>query len=317
MLRPTVLLALFTTPALAEAPRVVVDIAPVHALVAQVMEGVAEPYLLLAQDANPHAVQLKPSQARMLSQADLVIWVGPDLSPWMETALGSLGEADQIVLMEHPATALREFAPIGHDAHADDDHHDDHDHDAHDDGHDEDEHAHDHGDTDPHVWMSVDNARAWVGAFAEELVAHDPDNAATYRANAERADAGLGDLIGRIEARLAPHQGSEIITFHASFGYFADRFGIEIAGSVRPGDATTPSARAIAELEEIVADHGVECAFAEPAFDPGLLESIAGDTGLRIGTLDPTGALQAPGPGHYAATLYAAADSIATCLEDR
>jgi len=333
----TTALSLLATPGLAEAPRVVVDIAPVHALAARVMDGIAEPELLLEQDANPHAVQLRPSQARMLSDADLVIWVGPELSPWMESALESYGETAQIILMEHDATSLRDFTPPldaedhedgDHDHGADHDHDADHDHgeehgehEAHDDRDDHDDHddhgdAHAHGDKDPHVWLSVDNARAWVGAFADDLAARDPENAAAYRANADKADAELAGLIDRIEARLAPHRGSEIVTFHAAFGYFADRFDIEIAGSVRPGDATTASAGAIALLEEIVAEHGVECAFAEPAFDPGLLESIAGDTGLRIGTLDPTGALQTPGIGHYTATLYALADNLAACLED-
>ena len=67
-------------------------------------------------------------------------------------------------------------------------------------------------------------------------------------------------------------------------------------------------------LRDLVADHGVECAFAECACDPALLEAIAGDTGLRIGTLDPTGAPQDPGPGLDAATMTAIADNISACL---
>lgn len=297
-------------PAFAEPPQVVVDIAPVHALMTQVMEGVGTPSLLLDQDANPHSVQLRPSQARMLSEADLVVWVGPDLSPWLESALEGLGAGDQIMLMDHPATTLRPFErPVDAEAdHGEDDH--DHDHDDHAEGHDD----HDHGEYDPHLWTSIDNARAWLPAFAEDLATRDPENAETYRANAQAAVAGIDDLAARIEARLAPHEGAEIVTFHAAWGYFADRFGLEIAGTVRPGDATTPSAAALAELRDIVAEHGVTCAFAEPAFDPGLLDAIAGETGLRIGLLDPTGALQQPGAGHYAATLEAAAVSIADCL---
>jgi zinc transport system substrate-binding protein len=314
MLRLSALLCLLALPALAEPPKVVVDIAPIHALVAQVMEGVATPDLLLDQDANPHAVQLKPSQARMLAGADLVIWVGPDLSPWLERTIAGLSAASSLVLMDNPATQLRDFTPpVGapepaHDAEGDahgDDHSDDH------------GDNHDHEGKDPHLWLSVDNARAWLGVFADELAARDPDNAATYRANAARAQTGIDDLTARIEARLAPYAGTEIITFHASFGYFADRFPITIAGSVRPGDAASPSAAALAKLEALVATHDIACAYAEPAFDPALLEAIAGDTGLRIGTLDPTGVLQTPGPGHYAATLDAVAEGIVACLEDK
>lgn len=290
--------ALFAAAAHAEPPKVVVDIAPVHSLVAQVMEGVAAPELLLAQDANPHAVQLRPSQARMLADADLLIWVGPGLSPWLQR-LADGRDGDQIVLMDDPATHLRAFtAPDGD---APDDHAGEGD-----DG---------HSANDPHVWLSVDNARAWLGVFAEDLAARDPDNAAAYRANAEKAQAGIDALAARIDARLAAHHGAEIVTFHASLGYFADRFGLVVAGSVRPGDAATPSAAAIAALKELVAVHDIACAFAEPAFDPGLLDTIAGDTGLRIGTLDTTGVLQSPGPGQYAATLGAVADGIADCLE--
>lgn len=287
----------FALPAIAEPPRVVVDIAPVHALVAQVMDGIATPDLLLAQDANPHAAQLRPSQARMLADADLVIWVGPALSPWLGRAIGGLGDATSLVLMDHPASTLRAFSPpAGTD-----------DHGAHD--------GHDHGDADPHLWLSVDNARAWLGAFAEELAARDAENAEVYRANAATAQAGIDDLSARIEARLAPFAGAEIVTFHESFGYFADRFGLTIAGSVRPGDAASPSAAALAALEDLVASHPIACAFAEPGFDPALLDAIAGKTGLRIGMLDPTGVLQTPGPTHYAATLQAVADGIAACIE--
>lgn len=165
--------------------------------------------------------------------------------------------------------------------------------------------------------MSVDNARAWLGLFADTFSEYDPDNAALYHANAEKAEAGIDTLVDQIESTLAPVAGSEIVTFHAAFGYFADRFPITIAGSVRPGDATSPSAAALAKLKELVATHDIACAYAEPAFDPALLETISADTGLRIGTLDPTGALQTPGPDHYAATMNAIATGIADCILDK
>lgn len=306
------LVALLATPAFGEPPKVVVDIAPVHALVAQVMEGVETPQLLLDQGDNPHSVQLKPSQARMLAGADLVIWVGPELSPWLEDIV-EMEADDSIALTAHPATYLREFAQPDMDhAHADEADHD----------HAQDEHAedaqggHTHSGVDPHVWLTTRNARAWIDVFADTLAERDPDNADTYRANASRAKDGINALDAEIESRLAAHQGAEIVTFHDAFGYFAEEFGIKIAGAVRPGDASAPSAAALAQLKALVADHGVECAFAEPGHDPGLLDAIAGATGLRIGLLDPTGALQPVGPGHYTATLTAVAEAIAGCLEE-
>lgn len=285
MLRLIALLALLALPARADPPRVVADIAPVHSLLAQVMAGVAEPALLLDGSANPHDMQMRPSQARLLARADLVVWIGPALSPWLASALEGLSLADQIVLLDAPQDAA----------------------------HDDDEDHHHHG-PDPHVWLSPANARAWVTLFADDLAARDPGNAATYRANAARAEAALTDLEADIAARLAPYQGAEIVTLHDAFGHFADSFGIEIAGTLRPSDATAPSVAATVALKALVAEHGVTCAFAEPGFDPDLLTAIAGETGLRTGTLDATGALQVPGPGHYAATLTALANELARCL---
>ena len=156
---PLVAALLAPLPAWAEPPAVVTDIAPVHSLVSQVMAGVAEPTLLLDGVADPHSVSLRPSQARALENADLVIWVGDALTPWLGRALADLSGAETIALLDHPATTLRDFvqvAPEPHEANEDD--HDD---------------THAHGDegVDPHAWLSPDNARGWLGALAEVLAA--------------------------------------------------------------------------------------------------------------------------------------------------
>src|SRR6056297_1648773 len=73
--------------AMAEVPRVAVDIAPVHSLVARVMEGVGEPSLIVQPGASPHEYNLRPSEAAALQDAGVVFWVGEDLTPWMAGAV--------------------------------------------------------------------------------------------------------------------------------------------------------------------------------------------------------------------------------------
>lgn len=157
-------LALAST-AQADAPRVVADIAPIHGLVARVMQGVGEPELIVPAGASPHSYALRPSQARALSQADAVFWVGHELAPWLEGSLEKLAvDAHVTELLDAPGTKTLEFREgatfEGHDHHDEeghDDHgHNDHDEHAHDDhGHDDhDEHAHDdhgHEDHDEHA----------------------------------------------------------------------------------------------------------------------------------------------------------------------
>ncbi|GAA6199539.1 zinc ABC transporter substrate-binding protein [Aquicoccus sp. SU-CL01552] len=163
-------------PLWAEAPQVVTDIAPVHALTSTVMDGVGTPVLLVKPGLSPHSYALRPSQARALQDADLVVWVGEGLAPWLEKPLESLaGRGEMLELIEAEGTiklpyrgaddvlAAAEAEHADHD-HAVDDHddhdheegHDDHDHDAHEEGHDDhDDHDHDaheegHDDHDGH-----------------------------------------------------------------------------------------------------------------------------------------------------------------------
>ena len=83
------ILTLLATAAQAQTPRVLTDVAPVHGLVAQVAEGIFTPDLLLEADADPHHMALRPSQASAVLQADLVIWIGPALTPWLAAPLES------------------------------------------------------------------------------------------------------------------------------------------------------------------------------------------------------------------------------------
>jgi zinc transport system substrate-binding protein len=87
--------------AMADVPRVAVDIAPVHSLVARVMAGVGEPSLVVPPGASPHEYNLRPSEAAALQDADIVFWVGEDLTPWMADAVETLADgADVTALLD-------------------------------------------------------------------------------------------------------------------------------------------------------------------------------------------------------------------------
>ncbi|WP_170559698.1 zinc ABC transporter substrate-binding protein [Ruegeria atlantica] len=151
--------ALMGGTAMADAPSVAVDIAPVHSLVARVMEGVGTPNLIVQPGASPHEYNLRPSEADALQNADLVFWIGEDLTPWMEGAVETLAdgatvttllEADGTVLLDFREGALFEAHDHGDDEHAEGDDHDDHG-DEHAEGEDHDDHDHeDHADEKDH-----------------------------------------------------------------------------------------------------------------------------------------------------------------------
>ncbi|MCC5984762.1 MAG: zinc ABC transporter substrate-binding protein, partial [Rhodobacteraceae bacterium] len=148
----TLIGASLALPAHADAPKVITDIPVVHSLVAQVMGDRGTPDLLLDRGGDPHSFQLRPTQARALEQADLLFWIGPEMSPWLQRAIDGVGVAGDVVkLIEVPGLHLMEYA-FGHEHGHDHSHgHDDHGH-SHDEGHGHghDDHGHSHDDDHGH-----------------------------------------------------------------------------------------------------------------------------------------------------------------------
>jgi zinc transport system substrate-binding protein len=332
-----ILLALAATAApIFAAPRVVVDIPPTHSIVARIMEGAGEPTLILPPGASPHGYALRPSEARRVQGADLVIWTGPALTPWLADPLETLaGDAEILTLMDVDCLTVLPFgaqpggadehghAAEGHDqeAHGDGSHdHEAHDHEAHDheaqgdEGHADGGHEHGHDGPDPHVWLDPANAVVIANAAATALAEADPENAALYQANAVAFAEEMNAQTAGIAALLAGVGPANYLVFHDAYQYFEARFGLAPAGAVSASDAADPGARRVAALRETVRDRDVGCIFAEPQFPPALLETVAEGTGARAATLDPLGAALQPGPDLYPALLAGMAESLATCL---
>ncbi len=306
-------------PASAEAPKVVTDIAPVHSLVARVMEGVAEPQFVVPVGSSPHHHSMRPSEARALQSADVVFWIGEELTPWLPKPLSSLAEnAAQVELLDVDGTVLHQFRDLSvdHDDHNDHDGHDEHDdhaeHDDHDD-HADDEGGHRHEGVDPHAWLDTENARTWVKHIAETLAEIDPDNADVYRANAASADVELAELQTRITDGLAPMRNQKFITFHDAYQYFEKRFDLESAGTVSLGDASAPGPARLAAMRDLIGEQGIQCAFSEPQFDTRLIKAAAEGQAVQILELDPVGVGLEAGPELYPALLLAMVDSYSDC----
>lgn len=318
------LCATVALPAMADVPRVVTDIVPVHSLVAQVMGDLGQPELLLDAGADAHSFQLRPSQAAALQDAGLIVWVGPEMTPWLERALdGIAADVPRLGLLAAEGTFRQDFdegtgahgetaGEAGHDGH--EDHaHDDH---AEHTGTAEAEDAHDHSGTDPHAWLDPANARHWLGLVAAELSRLDPENAAIYAANAKDAQARTDAVEADLATRLAPLRGKPFFVFHDAYGYFAGHFGLTVAGSVAAGDAADPGAAGLAALRDTISASPETCLFPEVQHDPAPVQAIVEATGVRIGApLDPEGAQVTPGPQAWAHLMDGLATALGDCLK--
>ena len=310
----------------ADVPRVVTDIAPVHALVSQVMDGIGAPDLMIPAGATPHSYAMRPSEARALANADVIIWVGPVLTPWLEDGLETLsGDAMQLVLAEAEGTVHLQNRKGGrfeeHDHDDDHRHGEDHaeEHEDHTDAHDEhDDAQQEQAGTahhlDPHMWLDPQNGAVWLAVIAEALANTDPENASRYRANATAGQAALAALETRIAADLKPLHGQAFIVFHDAYHYFEARFDIEASAALSESDAAPPSAARLAEIQSVVQDTGTDCVFSEPQFNPDLIAALTTDTAITTATLDPLGATLTPGAALYEELLENMAATFTECL---
>ncbi len=293
-------LALVAAPAAADVPQVVTDTPVVHSLVASVMGELGAPGLLLVGGADAHDFQLRPSQRGELDTADVVFWIGPEMTPWLDRALEAAAPGLSVALLQVDGTRLLPFGDA--DAPEEEDE-DDHDHD------------HGHGGIDPHAWLDPANAALWLDAIAGTLAGMDGAHADTYRANAGAAKAAIAAIAATIEADLAATPRAPVVVSHDALGYFADRFGLTIAERISEGDAAAPGAAHLSAIRALLEQGGAACVFPEAGSDPKIIEALAEGTSARIGRpLDPEGRAQDPGPGLYGAVLEGTAAAFRDCL---
>ena len=292
----------------AQTPKVVASIKPIHSLVAGVMGEAGKPRLLLRGAASPHTYQMRPSDARALADADLVVWVGEEMETFLHRAIENLGSRARVVTLEEvPGMRLLRNREGGI--------WEDHDHEEpHVDKHEG--HGHEHDEFDMHVWLDPGNARRIVDVVAEALVILDPARSATWRANAAAMHKRIAALDSSLEARLAPLRGRAFVVFHDAYQYFERAYGLEGKGAVAVDPARAPSAKRLVELRAALAEHKVRCVFTEPQFKPDLVRTVIEGSNVRSAVLDPIGADRTPGPHAWIEIMRGLGDAMAGCLSE-
>ena len=300
---------------------VVVSIKPIHGLVAGVMQGVAPPHLLLNDQQSPHHFALKPSQARLLQQADLVFWVDSSLETPMPALLAGLApHAKTIRLMADTGLVRHKnanWASTKGDDHDNHDAHDDHDgHDGHDehDGHDDhDDHDRGHR-VNPHIWLDLDNARRMVWSIATTLSAVDRDHAAIYASNAANLDKRISALLAEAKQQFAGIKQNRFIVQHDAFIYIERQFDLPRGLVIAPDHDTPPGTAHLQHLRDLVAAGVVSCIFDEPQGASHQIDIVASTSTVRRATLDAIGVERPAGPDLFFDMMRANYSAFAACL---
>lgn len=283
------------------APNVLVDIAPAHSLVSMVMGEIGKPELLISSTSNPHDFALRPSDASVLSNAELIIYTSSSLTPWLSKALPSLAAntptLELISIEKTVLLPLRDDHLFSHSEHE---------------GHGSKGHA-EHV-YDPHAWLDPDNAIVWLRRIADELGARDSANATTYQQNADRATLKIQDVMTQVEAELNGLGTVPYLVFHDSYQYFEARFNLQPKASINLGDGTQPGISQIRKLQAALQSSQARCVFSEPQYSDRLINTVVGSMDIETARLDPLGFNLKTGQGLYIDLIENLSSSLFKCL---
>ena len=330
--------------AFASEGKVVVTINPVHSLVASVMEGIETPELLIKGAISVHGYQTKPSDARLLENAEVIFWIGATMESTLIASISNLPEETTVIEVGKmhglQLYETRESPEGGHgdedEEHGDEedhhgeekaskeeegDHHgeeedeDDHGKEMEEDDHgDEEGHGHAHGRYDMHIWLDVNNARAITAETAEQLAAIFPQHQEQLTSNMNKTLEKLDALEAELRSLSESFSSSPYVVFHDAYQYLEKMLGLNNVGTVTVNPEQAAGARRLLELRETISETGASCVFKEPQFNPSALEIIAEGTDLKTGTLDPLGADIEPGPDAYFEIMRNMVTSLKDCL---
>jgi zinc transport system substrate-binding protein len=225
--------------------------------------------------AEPHDLELDPSQVDALEDAALVLVLGRGFQPGVEEVAGR---------RDGPTVEVLDALGVGeggtHDAPHDDDGHVD-------DGYDDDGHGHDEGAVDPHVWLDPTRMADLADEVAGALIALDPDGAPGYEERAGAFRAELAALDADFAATLGPCEGEVIVVAHEAFGWLTDRYGLVQEGIAGLAPEAEPNPQRLSELVSLVEREGVTTVFTETLVSPRVAETLAREAGVETAVLNP------------------------------
>lgn len=226
---------------------------------------------LLPLGSDPHSFEPSPQDVAKVADADVVFMNGVGLEefmqPLLENAAGKarlVSVSEKIPLLElDPSAVALEAEEHPGEAHTGAEHQ-----------------------SDPHVWMDPNNVIVWSQNIAATLSELDAANAETYQANAEKYQQELKDLDAWVQQQVAqiPAENRKIVTDHVVFGYFSRRYGFTQVGAVVPGYSTMaePSAKELANLEDMIRKLGVKAIVVGKTVNPALAQRVAEDTNTQL-----------------------------------
>jgi len=273
--------------------RVVASIRPIHSLLSQLMQGVAEPILLLDQNQSAHHFSLRPSQRNTLSHADIFFWVGEPLESFMPRVIKALPrQVKTVALIANKKLQLLE--PRSADQ----------------------QHNHGHGDTpiDPHIWLSIDNALLMAEQMRQVLVIRDPARQATYQQNFQHLKTRILELKQLITKSLNSKDFNYLV-YHDAFQYFEAGLNIAPLAAISNDEEHAPGMRHLVFINQLIHQKNISCIIFNTSQAPAVARKLTQSGNIQQLFVQPLGQNFNPGPELYFQLISSLASAYQQCSQ--
>jgi zinc transport system substrate-binding protein len=271
-------------------PHVAISIFPLYDLGRRIAGDRLAVDLMLPPGMFDHEFEPRPKDFARIAQARLVVLVGFGLDEWGRklAAAATEGRVVELAPGADPLTVPAGVVTLRPD----------------------DEEA--PGARDPHFWLDPLRAESACAVLADEFSRLDPGGKAGFHARASEVRGSLGRLHAEIERRTRALSRRRIATFHGSWRYFAERYGLTVAAVVEPLPGREPTPAYVRDVVRIVRDTGVAALFSEPQLSRRPADVIAEESGVPVFELDALGGLR--GRESYEALLRHDVDVLEKAL---
>jgi len=256
--------------------KVVATTSVIYDLVKQVGGDKVSVDYLCRGDQDPHFLEILPSYMLKIRKADIMFEIGLGLELWAPQLIDGSRNSN-LILVDLSKEINKKEVPAGKiDASQGD--------------------IHPYG--NPHYWLDPDNAKVMAKQILESLSEQDPDNANYFRSNYNKFVKNLEEKIKQWEDKMSKVKGKPVVFFHASWIYFAEHFGIKIAGYVEPKPGIPPTPSHNAEVINLIKKNNINFIVMENYYSDNSPKQISSATGVNVLKV-PVGVFGIDGVNNY------------------
>ncbi len=269
---------LHSTACMSEKLPVIASIYPIADMVQQVGGDHVDVAFVLPAGASPHTFEPKPSLVKKFSSARIFFMVGAGLEFWAEKFI-NLARPGLTTIVLSEGVSLIHTAGHHHARTGNPDH--------------------ESSVANPHIWMDPVIAKTMVNKITAALCDVDHQNLTYYKERGQRYLEKLDDLDQMIQKTVSTFTIRKYVSFHASWDYFARRYGLESAGVIEAAPGRNPTPIQIKNIVAMIKKYHIRAVFAEPQLNPRAAEIIAREAEVNVLLLDPLGGPNLKGRNTY------------------